>query len=183
MFLLHSLRLTFELFFVSLMRAFVEYIELLVHKVFDVERGQLKHIPNFVIFLIYVLCLSVLFQAALDFVIESLMLLGMVEKIPLRVDFIFLTIISTVMGVQTLKGMKRRRLDITRNSILVGIIVETALVVGDVMLILQRSHELSVLPLIRLPFLMLTFMNLAILLFVGSKLKVFRDKRGKISIF
>ncbi|MFT7184377.1 MAG: hypothetical protein ACI9QC_000718 [Oceanicoccus sp.] len=165
------------------MKAFVDYVELLVHELFDVERGQLKHIPNFVIFLIYVLCLSVLFQAALDFVVESLMLLGMVEKIPLRIDFIFLTIISTVMGVQTLKGMARRKLDVTRNSILIGIIVETALIVGDVTLILQRSHELSVLPLIRLPFLMLTFMNLAILLFVGVKLKVFIDKRGKVSLF
>ncbi len=181
--MLRSLRLTVKLFFCALSKAFVEYVDLLVHELFEVERGQLKHIPNFVIFLIYVLCLSVLFQAALDFVIEILMLLNLIEKIPLRVDFVFLTIISTVMGVQTLKGMARRKLDVTRNSILIGIIVETALIVGDLTLILQASHELSILPFIRLPFLMLTFMNLAILLFVGIKLKVFKDKKGKIALF
>jgi hypothetical protein len=165
------------------MRALVDYVDILVHELFEVERGQLKHIPNFVIFLIYVLCLSVLFQAALDFVIEGLMLLGFIEKIPLRVDFIFLTIISTVMGVQTLKGMTRRKLDVTRNSILIGIVVETALIVGDLILIFERSSELAILPHIRLPFLMLTFMNLGILLFVGKKLKVFRDRHGKIALF
>jgi len=180
---LKSLKLTIKLFFLAFAKAFIEYADMLVHELFEVERGQLKHIPNFVIFLIYVLCLSVLFQAGLDFVIEVLMLGGFIEKIPLRVDFIFLTIISTIMGIQTLKGMTRRKLDVTRNSILIGIIVETALITGDLVLIYGRSHELGILPMIRLPFLMLTFLNLGILLFVSSKLKVFRDRKGKLKFF
>jgi hypothetical protein len=61
--------------------------------------------------------------------------------------------------------------------------VETALIVGDLVLIYSSSHEMGVLPMIRLPFLMLTFMNLGILLFVSTKLKVFRDRKGKLSLF
>jgi|GEM_PF-4793484 len=181
--MLHSLKLTFKLFILAFVKAFIEYADILVHELFEVERGQLKHIPNFVIFLIYVLCLSVFFQGGLDFVIEVLMLGGVIDKIPLRVDFIFLTILSTVMGVQTIKGMTRRKLDVTRNSILIGIIVETALIAGDLVLIYSQSHELGILPYIRLPFLLLTFLNLGILLYVSSRLKVFRDKKGKLILF
>lgn len=178
-----ALKITFELLVLAFSKGLIEYVDVLVHQLFDVERGQLKHIPNFVIFLIYILCLSVIFQAGLDFVIETLMITGFVEKIPLRVDFIFLTILSTVMGVQTLKGMTRRKLDVTRNSILIGIIVETALIVGDVLLIVQRSGDIGVLPFIRLPFLMLTIMNLGILLYVAHRLKVFRDRHNRIQLF
>ncbi len=181
---LRSLRLTFELLGLAFIRAFVDYIDILVHQLFDVERGQLKHIPNFVIFLIYVLCLSVIFQAALDIVFEGLMIAGLMEKLPLRVSFLFLTLISTVMGIQTLKGMTRRKLDVTRNSILVGIIVETSLIVGDLVLIFDpASRELLTLPYVRLPFLMLTFLNLGILTYVSRKLSVFRDRRGKLQLF
>lgn len=182
MHLLRSLKLTFELLGISLMKAFIDYMETLVHELFDVERGQLKHIPNFVIFLIYVLCLSVLFQAGLDLLIEGLMIGGLMEKIPFRVDFMFMTLISTVIGIQTLKGMTKRKLDVTRNSMLIGIIVETALIVGDVTLIVEESANVGVLPYIRLPFLMLTLMNLCILLFVGIKLRVFSN-RGKLEFF
>lgn len=178
-----TLRLTIELLAIAIGKALVDYTDILVHELFDVERGQLKHIPNFVIFLIYVLCLSVIFQAALDLVIEAMMLTGLVEKIPLRIDFIFLTLISTVMGVQTLKGMSQRKLDVTRNSILVGIIVETALITGDLVMIAQESEGIGVLPLIRVPFLMLTFMNLGILLYVAHRLKVFRDRKGNLRFF
>jgi hypothetical protein len=167
----------------ALAKALLEHLDTLIHHLFEVEKGQLKHIPNFVIFLIYVLCLSVLFQAGLDMVIESLMLLGFIEKIPLRVDFIFLTILSTIMGIQTLKGMAQRKLDVTRNSILIGIIVEFALIVGDLVLIFQQSDKLSILPSIRLPFLMLTFMNFFILIYVAHRLKVFRNPYGKLNFF
>lgn len=179
----HTLKLTFLLFFMSLSKVFYEYADSLVHELFDVERGQLKHIPNFVIFLIYVLCLSVLFQAGLDFVLEMLILLGFIEKLPFRVDFLFLTIISTVMGIQTLKGLSHRKLDVTRNSILVGIIVETALIVGDIIFTLNHSAEYTLLPYARIPFLALTSMNLCILLYVGIRLRVFKDRRGKLSFF
>lgn len=178
-----TIKLTVELFFITLSKAFIEYIDVLVHQLFDVERGQLKHIPNFVIFLIYVLCLSVIFQAGLDLIIESVMLLGLIEKIPLRVNFIFLTLISTVIGVQTLKGMSKRKLDVTRNSILIGIVVETALIVGDLVLIFEKSDTIGVVPMIRIPFLALTFMNLTILLYVAKRLAVFKDRKGRLQLF
>ena len=179
----HTLKITFELLFVALAKAFIEYMEMLVHELFDVERGQLKHIPNFVIFLIYVLCLSVLFQAGMDLILESLVLTGVLGKMPLRLDFIFLTIISTVMGVQTLKGMSQRKLDVTRNSILIGIIVESALIIGDLAFIYKEGANIDLLPYVRIPFLALTSMNLAILVFVSFKLKVFRDRKGHLEIF
>lgn len=178
-----ALKLTFELLLISMGKACIDYVDILVHQLFEVERGQLKHIPNFVIFLIYVLCLSVIFQAVLDIAVEGFMLLGFIEKIPLRINFIFLTILSTVMGVQTLKGLSQRKLDVTRNSILIGIIVETALIVGDLVLMITKSELIGVLPFIRLPFLLLTCMNLGILLYVAHKLKVFRDKKSSLKFF
>ena len=181
--IIKTLYLTFKLLITTVSKSLIEYVDVLVHEIFDVERGQLKHIPNFIIFLIYALCLSVLFQGALDFVIEVLMLGGFIEKIPIRIDFIFLTIISVVMGIQTLKGLAHRKFDVTRNSILIGIVVELALIVGDLTLIVQRSDEIGVLPLIRMPFLMLTFLNLGILIYVAKYLKVFRGRHGAWEIF
>lgn len=178
-----SVFLTIRLFGVAIGKVFSEYADLLVKHLFEVERGQLKHVPNFVIFLIYVLCLSVIFQAGLDLVIETLMLTGVIAKIPLRVNFLFLTLISTVMGIQTLKGMSRRKLDVTRNSILIGIIVEAALIIGDVVLIYGMAEELGALPYIRLPFVMMTLMNFAILVYVAHTLRVFRNRRGELQLF
>jgi hypothetical protein len=177
------IKLTIKLLGVAFMKAFVEYIEILVHELFEVDRGQLKKIPNFVIFLVYILCLSVIFQAGMDLVVETLMLAGFIEKIPLRVDFLFLTLISTVIGIQTLNGMFNHKLDVTRNSILIGIIVELALITGDLVLIIEDADKYDILPFIRLPFLTLTCMNLGILMYVAIRMKVFRDRHGKVRIF
>lgn len=176
------LTITGKIFALTLVKAFTEFAEVLVQELFDVDKGQLRKIPNFVIFLIYVLCLSVVIQAFMDVSLEVLGLVGILEKVPFRLDFTFLTLISTVIGIQTLRGMVHHRLDVTRNSILLGMIVELALIAGDLSFLNQNIASYENLEFFRLPFLLLTSMNLGILIYVAARMRVFRDGRGKISI-
>ena len=174
--------ITGKLFALTFVRAFTEFAEVLVQELFDVEKGQLRKIPNFVIFLIYVLCLSVVVQAFMDAGLEGLILLGVVDKIPFRIDFLFLTLISTVIGIQTLRGMVHHRLDVTKNAIFLGMIVELALIVGDLAYLNKYMDLYENIEFLRLPFLVLTSMNLGILIYVATRMRVFRNGRGKISI-
>lgn len=131
----------------------------------------------------YFLCLSVFFQAFLDFLMEIFILLEWMPKMPFRIDFISLTVISTILGVQSLKGILHGKMDLTKNSILISMMVECALILGDLYLIFAHPAYLAGTYIFRLPFLFLTGLNLCLLLYVSWKMKIFLDAKGRIVIF
>jgi hypothetical protein len=118
--------------------------------------------------------LSVLLQGIFDIVIKLAGYTPWIVRFPWRVDFLFLTAISVLMGYQTLIGMRRRELDVTRNSVQIGILVETALVVGDIYFIIKNYQEIPEALPIRLPFIILTAINIGILVLISHKLKLFK---------
>jgi len=129
------------------------------------------------------MAINAITQAGLDIILESMVLLEMVPKIPFRLDFISLTLLSALLAWQTLKGLARKELDVTRNSVQVSLFVEAFLVVGDVYFIISHLHTNLWVLYFRLPFVILTGLNIFILIYIVYRLKLFwfKDIIGNIT--
>ncbi len=154
-----------------------------VESCFDTHHGQLRRFPNSVIIWVYIMCLNILFQGFLDLIIKFGGYTPWIVSMPWRIDFLFLTAISVLMGFHTLNGMKHQKLDVTRNSVQLGLLVETALIVGDLHFIAVYKDIIPEVFWFRMFFVGLTLINVFILLFIVHRMHVFSDKQGKIHIF
>ena len=113
---------------------------------------------------------NVLWQGIADIALKLGGYTPWIVQFPWRVDFLFLTAISVLMGYQTLIGIRRRELDVTRNSVQIGILVELGLLVGDIYFVIQNFDTLDHVLAIRMPFMILTFLNILILAYLVKKL-------------
>ncbi|MEM1312356.1 MAG: hypothetical protein AAGF07_02745 [Patescibacteria group bacterium] len=149
----------------------------------DVEK--LKPIPNRVIFASAFLSASALTQFILDVILETSSFFDLIPKIPFRVDFLSLTTISAFLAYQTLIGLRKRELDVTENSLQLGSIVESALIIGD-LIFLYNNPGLFLIG-VRLPFLFFTTINLILIIYIWIKVineghKYVYKKRRKTDI-
>jgi hypothetical protein len=144
-------------------------------QIFDVNQGKLKDFPKPIIWMVYLMSLNVLLQGIFDVLIKFIGYTPWFVEFPWRMDFLFLTAISVLMGYQTLIGMRRRELDVTKNSVQVGILVEIALIVGDIYFIILHQADLPEALPVRLPFILLTSINVGILFYISRKLRLFRN--------
>jgi hypothetical protein len=154
----------------------------LVHhtsRLVDESERELR-LPKYVLWITLFISYNVLFQGVLDLILK-IMSYTPYLYFPMRIDFIFLTMISVLMGYQTLVGMRRRELDMTRNSVLLGLLTEISLVVSDVIHMIEYSH-LSHLVIIRTPFVFLTIINFCLLVYLSRKINLFRDDNGKFTL-
>ena len=140
--------------------------------IMDTNQGQLRRVPNHVLAITVFLCFSVLLQGIADVVLKLLSYTAVLPILPWRTDFLFMTAVSVLIGYNTLMGMHRRRYDVTRNAIELGLLVEIGLIVGDVVFINQNIMDIPhVLPIL-LPFIVLTSINILILLYVHHVLNL-----------
>ena len=134
-------------------------------RIIRTNKGDLRPVPNYVIALTFFMCASVLMQGIGDIALKLLSYTPALPTLPWRIDFLFLTSISVLMGYRTLTGMLRQKFDVTRNSIELGILVEISLVVGDSIFIHNHMLDIPHVIPMRLPFILLTMLNIAILLY------------------
>jgi len=160
-----------------------EYLDSHTKRMFDVEQGKLQDVPNPVIWLVYIMSVNVLLQGVVDIIIKIGGYTPWIVKFPWRMDFLFLTAISVLMGYQTLIGMRRRELDVTRNSVQIGLLVEVALLVGDAWFIIQNRVILPEALPIRMPFMIFTLLNIIILSYLVFRLHLFKDEQGNWRFF
>ena len=160
-----------------------KYIREQTSRVPDIDDGKLHRIPKTVVWLAYFMSLSVLLQGIFDLVIKFLGYTPWFVEFPWRMDFLFLTAVSVLMGYQTFVGIRRRELDVTRNSVQIGLLVEIALVVGDLYFIAQHMENIPEAVIVRMPFVFFTAINVAILIFIIKKLHLFWDEEGNWMIF
>jgi len=112
---------------------------------------------------------NALFMFFSEVIIEILILVEVLPKIPFRLDFFALTTISALLGYQTLMGVAKRELDVTRNSLVLAAFVEGFLIIGDIQFILDnKSSRLRLI--VRGPFIGLTFVNFVLVLWMYSEL-------------
>jgi hypothetical protein len=139
----------------------------------DTNQGQLKFFPDPIIWLSSFISLSALFQAITDYIFEILSFFDLIFKIPLRFEFIFLTFISAVLGYFTLDGLKRRELDVTRNSVFLSFVVEWSLLLADVYFIFNFADITPEVIALRIPYMFLTGLNIILLTFIVIRGKIF----------
>lgn len=136
------------------------------------DEGELRPVPNHILFLTVFLCLNVLLQGLADIALKLLSYTDILEPLPWRTDFLFLTAVSVLMGYRTITGMHRRKFDVTRNSIELGLLTEVGLVVGDCEFIWKNLLEIPHVFAMRMPFIVLTSINIVILLYTYHALKL-----------
>jgi hypothetical protein len=129
------------------------------------NEGQLRRVPNHVLALALFFCVNVLLQGIADIVLKLVSYTETLPPLPWRTDFLFLTAISVLMGYQSLKGMLHEKFDVTRNSIELGLLVEIGLIVGDTIFIRQHMVDMPHVLSMRLPFIILTSINILVLLY------------------
>ena len=159
------------------------YIDQHTKIIVDDEAHKSFRFPRSVVVAVYLLSLSVLFQGIGDVLLKVFGYIDLLPKLPWRTDFLFLTGISVLMGYQAIIGIRRREMDVTRNSVQLGFIVELALIVGDVEFIVHNYSEIPAVLWLRLPFLVLTTANIFLILFVVKRIKLFWDEDGKFRLF
>lgn len=136
--------------------------------------GELKPVPNHILWLTVFLCFSVLMQGVVDIALKLLGYTALLPTVPWRTDFLFLTAVSVLMGYRTLTGLHRRKFDVTRNSIELGLLTEVGLVVGDSEFILAHLANIPHVFAMRFPFIVLTTINIIILLYTYHCLELHR---------
>lgn len=147
-------------------------LSLLAKRTLPHNQGELSPVPNYILTLIAFLCLNVLLQGIADVALKILGYTPLLPSVPWRTDFLFLTAISVLMGYRTFTGMLRRKFDVTRNSIELGVLVELALVIGDATFIGEQYQFIPYILPMRLPFIILTSINIVILIYTYKVLKL-----------
>jgi hypothetical protein len=84
-----------------------------------------------------------------------------------------LTFISAVLGYFTLEGLKHRELDVTRNSVFLSFVVEFSLILADLYFIFNFPDITPEVVAMRIPFMVLTGLNIIILIFISIRGRVF----------
>lgn len=132
----------------------------------DTEAGSLVNLPNFVIRWSVFMSANAVLQAVADVVIESLVLAEIIPiYLPLRVEFLLLTFLSALIAYLTLRGLREGALDVTKNTLTIGLFVESSLVIGDLYLFVNTAPENFPSTFwIRLPFMILTTANICIII-------------------
>jgi ABC-type multidrug transport system permease subunit len=140
---------------------------------------KFKEYPKSVVALVLFLSYNVILQGIADVFIKVLSISKAIFYVPLRLDFLFLTAVSVLMGFQAFKAMKRREVDVTRNSVSLGLLVESGLVASDLYYLFEGGQLDMQMFYLRLPFILITTVNFFILLYIAIRLNVFRDDNGK----
>ncbi len=148
-------------------------------RIVDTNNQKFKMYPKWLIWFILFLSYNVLVQGVADLAIKFSGYTPWIIGFPARWDFLFLTAVSVLMGYQVLIGMRRRELDVTRNSFALGLLVESGLIISDVVYLAKHMNNHEYLLAFRLPFIILTVMNFFILYSIARHLKLFQNEKGK----
>lgn len=146
-------------------------------------RHQHRNTPHTRILLLYFMSINVLFQGIVDIVLKVAGYTPFFVAFPWRVDFLFLTAVSVLLGWQTLSSMKIGQVDTTKNSLVMSFLVEIGLVVSDIYFVLRNLSVLPYVREIRIPFVILTLINVILLLLIMKDLKLYRFFEYRVDLF
>lgn len=145
----------------------------------DSERSL--RFPKYILWIMLYISYNVVLQGVADIFLKIGSYTSLLPEFILRLDFLFLTAISVLMGYQTLIGLRRRELDVTRNSILLGLLVEAGLVISDIVHVIEYAGSGHVFA-IRMPFIVLTTINFFLLIYIAKRLRLFYDDKERFTL-
>jgi len=137
---------------------------------------QVEQVPRQAVRAAMVVSINALVMAAAEILIEILMVSGVYPKLPFRLDFFFLTLLSALLGYHTLVSVRQGHFDTSRNALQVGGLVELALIVGDVVFIAESAEKNPASVPTRVPFLVLTALNLGLVIFLYVEMYRFHKR-------
>ena len=142
-----------------------QHIQNTLKHILHTNEGQLRRVPNRTLVLAFFVSINVLLQGIADIVLKLVSYSALLPPLPWRTDFLFLTAVSVLMGYRSFQGMLHQKFDVTRNSIELGMLVEIGLVVGDISFVNAHFIDIPQVLLMRLPFIILTSLNILILFY------------------
>jgi hypothetical protein len=157
--------------------AILEVLERMTKEILDTNQGRLAEVPDKVIAVSLFMAINAIIQAVADISIEILSMAQLIPSLPFRFEFLCLAIISAILGQFTLMGLRRRELDVTKNSLTLSLFVEIALLAGDLIFVFVTPGASTGYFLLRLPFMIFTAINVFIVLYIIWRTHIFRTRK------
>jgi hypothetical protein len=110
-------------------------------------------------------------QGIAEIVYQPLMMMHVLPEAHLDASFYFLAALSALLAHHILSGIRRQEIDVTQDSVQIGLLVECALLISDVIFV--QTHFTQTILLMRLPFMVLTAINIFLLIRIIYILKLF----------
>jgi hypothetical protein len=152
-------------------------LEKMTKEILDTNQGKLAEVPDKVIAVSLFMAINAIVQAAVDIGIEIFSFIGLLPKLPFRFEFLCLAVISAILGQFTLMGLRKRELDVTKNSLILSLFVEIALLSGDIIFVFITPGASTGYLFLRLPFMAFTAMNVIIVLYIIWRTHIFRTRK------
>ena len=111
-----------------------------------------------------------------EIVIEIFVLTGIYPKIPFRLSFFFLTILSGILGAQALVAVNRKEFDTSQNALVVSFLIEIALIIGDIAFVLHYHTKYPAALPTRAPFGVLTLVNVFLVIYLVLSLRLYERR-------
>lgn len=146
-------------------------------EVLDTNQGRLADVPDKVIAVSLFMAINAIIQAVADILIEVLALSKVIPSMPFRFEFLCLAVISAILGQFTLAGLRRRELDVTKNSLILSLFVEIALLAGDFIFVFITPGASTGYFFLRLPFMVFTAINVFIVVYIIWRTHIFRTRK------
>ena len=102
-----------------------------------------------------------------EVLIELALLFSLIPSVPFRLDFLSLTVLSTLLAIQAIRGVREGEIDLTGNALVVSAAVELFLLLGDIVYLLEFSESHPLVVVIRVPFMALTAINFGLVNFLA----------------
>jgi len=125
----------------------------------------------------HVVCLSIvsfncILMAVAEAVLESLIITGMTPKVPFRLEFVFLTMLSAIVGWQAIWGILRDSPDLTKNSLVCSLLLEVSLISSDLEFFFRTEVQdvIDFVLQMRIPFVVVTSINAVLIVILGLAL-------------
>eukprot|EP01102_Stenamoeba_stenopodia_P018284 TRINITY_DN667_c0_g1_i2.p1 TRINITY_DN667_c0_g1~~TRINITY_DN667_c0_g1_i2.p1 ORF type:complete len:454 (-),score=107.56 TRINITY_DN667_c0_g1_i2:213-1574(-) len=144
-----------------------------VHNILGMlEANTLRPVPKSVSIIAIAVAISGVLQFIADITIEILAASGVAYHHPghFRIGFLFLILLSAITGLFTLAGIRARELDVTRESLVLGFVMESGIIVSDMLFILKEEHHPFPAAKYRIPFIILASVDVVGILYVFFRL-------------
>lgn len=159
---------------------------------------SIEEVPLGAIYATVVISWNAVIMLVTEVVIEVLIVAGAYPKIPFRLSFLFLTILSGLLGAQTLVGgsvtqsrthkiafliaviaqvaVNRKEFDTSHNALQVSFLVEISLIAGDLEFLFTKGNKYFAIVPTRVPFMILTFVNVLLVSYLYIKLRLYENR-------
>lgn len=140
----------------------------------------IEEVPLGAIYATIIISYNAVVMLIVEIVIEVLVAAHVYPYLPFRLNFLVLTILSGLLGMQTLIAVNRREFDTSHNALQVGLVVEVGLIAGDLEFLANKGDDYPAAVPTRIPFMALTFVNVCLVIYLYIKLGLYESRTAHV---